>query len=217
MRRYLTLAAVLFILLGVAWSQHQANQVTAQSGEMTYLPMTLLQPTHTPTATATMVPPTATTAPAGTGVYRRQGDIQYRKWEGTKLYGFIYFFDGTPNTFGGPNGYRPVVCFDGTGCLGTGNAVDSTGYYDFPINGPPAKPIETTGHVFLVNGPNAQRVSNNVPIDTRNGSCFRIDFIECGAGDSSAQCRITDSMAEGTQFAGVTTALDTPDTPLACP
>ncbi|MBA3531630.1 MAG: hypothetical protein H0T73_06925 [Ardenticatenales bacterium] len=216
MRRYLPVGLLLLAFVVITFAQYQTS-VTAQQSQPLYIPVTLMQPTHTPVATLV---PTVTASPTsgavtGTGVYKLLRAPSYSSYGGTKLYGFLYFASGMPNTFGGVDGYRPVVCFDGTGCLGQGNPVDNSGYYEFSINGPPAKPITATGYVFIVNGNPAVRVSNNAPIDTRNGTCFRVDFIECAQGDMSSQCTITDQVAgEESQFQ---LRVSSPDAPLACP
>jgi hypothetical protein len=201
--------ALLFLALGQAISSATPR---GEESEYAYLPLVANIPTVTPTATATPAPtmtplPTATSVPQGSGVYRNDFTHYYPNFTGTKAFGFVRFFDGGP-AFGGPNNYHVWVCFNGgQGCFRSSD-LDGTGYYDMPINGFPAQPIRASGYAWVTHGlvGQEQRVSQNFPFDTNNGTCWRMDFIECTEGSTDPQCSLPNA-----HFAAIASAVEGAD------
>ncbi len=209
MRRYLVPITLLLALVLAAIAQRPTTATPTGESADSYLPIAALPfpPTATPTATLTATPeptatatltatpePTATQQPTGTGVFYRNL-LEYYDWSGTMTYGFVRFWNGSP-AFGGPSNFHVYVALD-CGGLYRSSDLDGTGYYQIPINGFPSLPLECPGRAWLMKGPvgSEQRVSNDFAIDTRNGSCWRMDFIECQAGDPSASCQLPTGQA----------------------
>lgn len=192
MRRSLFVVAVLaLLLLGALQS---VSQATPQGGGTeTYMPVVMKMATFTPTPQPEV----------GNGIFKRELLTYYPEYTGTKSFGFVRFFSGEP-AFGGPNNFHVWVCFTGgQGCYRSTD-LDSTGYYDVNINGAPAAPIKAPGVAYVTKGPFGSeiKVSQDFPFDTTNGSCWRMDWIECGTNSTEPACQgpTTQLYAELTQL-----------------
>lgn len=217
MKQSVLLMAVVALLVLLTSQQMSYAEQPAGVSEHNFLPIVSREmPIPTATPTATMLPTaTPTMAPVGNGIYRRDSITYYPGYTGTKAFGFVRFFDGSP-AWGGPDNFHVWVCFDGgQGCYRSTH-LDASGYYDVNINGAPAPPIQGPGFAYLARGQFDQevRVSQNFAIDTSAGSCWRMDWIECGTGSPDPVCQGTTL-----PFAGKPTLLPSagPETVLGCP
>lgn len=219
MRRF-ALPLILLLALVLVAVMQTTTTASPRGENNEFLPIVLKQPTPTPLPTSTPTPrPTATATPAveGTGVFIRE-NLDYNGSAGTKVWGFVRFFDGTP-AFGGEDNYHVYVDFE---CGGRyeGHILDDTGYYSININGPPATPLKCDGYSWLAFGPDDEpgeqiRLSEYFDFDTDNGSCPQMDWKECSTTSNRDACQFEPEPMKPTVL--VERSTFGPDSPLACP